>query len=256
LKFLSRLQVPGPTSLDDAANKRYVDSVGEGGGPHALTHIDDEGDRIPNVEPYIDEQNPGAPGLMSAMDKTYVDLAVDIFATATPNGTPGTLVIRDANGFADVGSGSLHASSHIDNSLDRIPDARPYVDSQDPGAPGLMSADMARTLGSATAQGTPYTLVKRNSLGYADVGPPEKHGNEAHLVAFALNSDLALKEPAFTKNTAFNKNFGSTAGTVAKGEELGNLASLKTTAKSSLVGAVNELVDKNFVFFGTYEEWN
>ena len=189
MKFLSRLQVPGPTSLDDAANKRYVDSVGEGGGPHALTHIDDEGDRIPNVEPYIDEQNPGAPGLMSAMDKTYFDFAADIFATATPDGTPRSLVIRDANGFADV-------------------------------------------------------------------GPPEKHGNEAHLVAFALNSDLALKEPAFTKNTAFNKDFGSTAGTVAKGEELGNLTSLKTAVKSSLVGAVNELVDKNFVFFGTYEEWN
>ena len=94
MKFLSRLQVPGPTSLDDAANKRYVDSVGEGGGPHALTHIDDEGDRIPNVEPYIDEQNPGAPGLLSSKDKAKLN---SIKSSSIPV-VGETLVERDFDG--------------------------------------------------------------------------------------------------------------------------------------------------------------
>jgi len=35
----------------------------------------------------------------------------------------------------------------------------------------------------------------------------------------ALTSDLAAYEPAFSKNTAFNKNFGTTAGTVAEGND-------------------------------------
>jgi hypothetical protein len=189
LKFLSRPQVPAPSVAGDAANKGYVDSVGEGGGPHASTHITDNEDRIPDAQPYVDAQNPGAPGLMSALDKKNFDQA----------------------------AAALLLSTH---------------------------------------EATPYTLVMRNGAGYADVGPPNKHGNSAHNEDYATASELALKEPAFTKNTAFNKNFGSTAGTVAKGEELGNLTSLKTAVKSSLVGAVNELVDKNFVFFGTYEEWN
>ena len=41
----------------------------------------------------------------------------------------------------------------------------------------------------------------------------------------ALTNDLGNYEPSFTKNSAFNKNFGTTAGTVAEGNQLNNYVS-------------------------------
>lgn len=87
-----------------------------------------------------------------------------------------------------------------------------------------------------------------------------------------LNDALDSKEPAFSKNTAFNKNFGTAAGTVSEGNHThdfgdltnipttlsgfgitdaytksesdaitGDLDNLETTDKSNLVAALNEL---------------
>lgn len=44
----------------------------------------------------------------------------------------------------------------------------------------------------------------------------------------AIFDALATKEPSFTKNTAFNKNFGTTAGTVVEGGTLGSNAYTST----------------------------
>jgi hypothetical protein len=50
-----------------------------------------------------------------------------------------------------------------------------------------------------------------------------------------VNGGLATKENAFTKNTAFNKNFGTTAGTVVEGGTLGSNA-YSSTAFAPLNG--------------------
>lgn len=89
-------------------------------------------------------------------------------------------------------------------------------------------------------------------------------------------SKISDMEPAFTKNTAFNKNFGTIAGTVCDGgdsrlsdartptshgndkhsnnyatetaltttdNKIGNLTNLETVNKTNVVSAINELVD-------------
>ena len=48
------------------------------------------------------------------------------------------------------------------------------------------------------------------------------------------------KEDAFSKNTAFNKNFGNSADTVVEGNDIGDVSTLDTTSKE-VVGATNEL---------------
>lgn len=63
-------------------------------------------------------------------------------------------------------------------------------------------------------------------------------GNEYLLKAdstiYATQTDLSGKENAFAKNTAFNKNFGTTSGTVAEGNHTHTFASL--TSKPTTVG--------------------
>ena len=48
------------------------------------------------------------------------------------------------------------------------------------------------------------------------------------------------KEDTFSKNTAFNKDFGNIAGTVIEGDDVGDVSILDTTSKE-VVGATNEL---------------
>lgn len=72
---------------------------------------------------------------------------------------------------------------------------------------------------------------------------------------FALTSDLSSYEPSFTKNTAFNKNFGTTVGTVVEGGTLGTNA-YSSTAYLPLSGGTlsNNLTfttDKGIIFGDT-----
>jgi hypothetical protein len=57
-------------------------------------------------------------------------------------------------------------------------------------------------------------------------------------VTSAIQTQLNGKEPSFTKNTGFNKNFGTTAGTVAEGNDsrFHNAVTLGTANGLSLVG--------------------
>ena len=70
----------------------------------------------------------------------------------------------------------------------------------------------------------------------------------------AVISGLATKEPSFTKNTAFNKNFGTTAGTVVEGGTLGSNAYNSTAflplSGGTLTGILNiDGVDSPKIFF-------
>ena len=65
----------------------------------------------------------------------------------------------------------------------------------------------------------------------------------AHGVAniAGLQTTLDGKEPAFSKNTGFNKNFGSTSGTVCQGND-SRLSDARTpTAHSHVIGDVSGL---------------
>jgi hypothetical protein len=60
------------------------------------------------------------------------------------------------------------------------------------------------------------TTASRSGIDTRTSFPPDAHGHTIFDVA-DLTTELAAKEPAFTKNTGFNKNFGTTAGTVSEG---------------------------------------
>lgn len=50
-------------------------------------------------------------------------------------------------------------------------------------------------------------------------GKPTVVFNGSNATELALNSGFVGAEPAFTKNNAFNKNFGTSAGTVCQGND-------------------------------------
>ena len=78
----------------------------------------------------------------------------------------------------------------------------------------------------------------------------------AHQISnvFGLQLELDSKEPSFTKNTAFNKNFGTTTGTVCQGND-SRLSDARTPLAhthtiSDIVNLQNELNNKANTFTG------
>lgn len=71
----------------------------------------------------------------------------------------------------------------------------------------------------------------------------------------AINSALAGKEPSFTKKTAFNKDFGTTSGTVAEGNAVAGKANLTKVLKVNIpalpVGDFAYCTDTRELFIGT-----
>ena len=79
-----------------------------------------------------------------------------------------------------------------------------------------------------------------SSVTWDDItGKPSTFAPSAHTHTIAnitgLQTALNGKEPSFTKNTAFNKNFGTTAGTVSEGNHTHTFASL-TNKPTTLAG--------------------
>ena len=117
------------------------------------------------------------------------------------------------------------------------------------------------------AKGSTFSLSTHNHdtiykpIGYepswGDItGKPTTFAPSAHTHTIANVTDLQTalngKEPSFTKNTAFNKNFGTTAGTVAQGDDSrinngqtafgwGNHASAGYALNSALTAHINKV---------------
>ena len=93
---------------------------------------------------------------------------------------------------------------------------------------------------------TKKIVIKHHNGTDWDIVYPKTTGDQIiqdsdhRLVTDAEKATWNAKEPAITKNTAFNKNFGTTAGTVVEGDKVGNTATLNTTSKV-VVGSINEV---------------
>lgn len=76
----------------------------------------------------------------------------------------------------------------------------------------------------ATSAATAERIIVRDVSGRAKVANPSASDDIATKAtvddhANSLTPHTSVLEPAFTKNTAFNKNFGTTSGTVAQGND-------------------------------------
>ena len=106
-----------------------------------------------------------------------------------------------------------------------------------------VDAEIANLVSSA-----PGTLDTLNELAAALGDDPD--------FATTVTNSIAAKEPSFTKNTAFNKNFGTTSGTVAEGSHNHNSAYLginSTASDSNKLGGVaaSEYFKDNSVVMNT-----
>jgi hypothetical protein len=82
----------------------------------------------------------------------------------------------------------------------------------------------ATTAHGAVSTATASRIIARDSSGRAKVAAPSQSDDIAikSTVDDHVNSSTphtGILEPAFTKNTAFNKNFGTTSGTVCQGND-------------------------------------
>jgi hypothetical protein len=85
---------------------------------------------------------------------------------------------------------------------------KPGVQTTMPNNYSLTMPDATGTLALTSQLPTKTTLGLNNVDNTSDLNKP---------ISTATQTALNLKEPTITKNTAFNKNFGTTAGTVAEG---------------------------------------
>ena len=82
------------------------------------------------------------------------------------------------------------------------------------------------TLAQLNAKISDATLIDTNDARLSDARTPLNHGNEKHSTNF---------EPEFSKNSAFNKNFGTAVSTVCEGDDA-RLSNARTPTTHALAG--------------------
>lgn len=146
------------------------------------------------------------PGTVNALiigDK-FTDLADEVIAafTALNGGTPPT----DYDTIFKIGTRIVAINAHIGASGKTIDQLIADINAKDAGT--VVDSKISTAI-NALIGGAPGALNALNELATAI-------GNDPNFATTITNS-IAQKEPSFAKNTAFNKNFGSVAGTVAEG---------------------------------------
>jgi len=92
---------------------------------------------------------------------------------------------------------------------------------------------------------TPYSATFNNS-GTGDTTGSTFNGSAAKTISY----NTIGAEPAFSKNTAFNKNFGTTAGTVLEGRTFDNFVYGSNQRATSLATVDNAIIKSGFYFSG------
>lgn len=92
--------------------------------------------------------------------------------------------------------------------------------------------DGTTTVANATTAATANKVKNKLSL-LSGAGANTIIYDGSTAVASTINSSFVGAEPAFTKNTAFNKNFGSSAGTVCQGND-GRLSDARRSSNISM----------------------
>lgn len=123
-----------------------------------------------------------------------------------------------ATGALDIGenlSNNVITIQHTDTtSIRHVTDAEKALWNSKQAALGFTPVPDTRTISGKPLNGD-ITLLK----GDVGLGNVDNTADASKPISTATQAALNGKEPSFTKNTAFNKNFGSSAGTVCEGND-------------------------------------
>ncbi|OAV76248.1 hypothetical protein Barb7_00103 [Bacteroidales bacterium Barb7] len=177
-----------------------------------------------------------------ATNKRYVD---DNVATRVPSTALGT-----NGGVATLGSDGKVPSSQLAASVDQIIEVATYSalpvtgqsgkiyfvksEGQSYRWGGTVYVQIASSMSLGETAGTAYEGTKGKAVTDALQQEVWNRQTADGVLENAISSISALAvgaEPAFTKNNAFNKNFGTTAGTVMQGNDSRLLSAVQSSAK-------------------------
>jgi hypothetical protein len=132
-------------------------------------------------------------------------------------GTTASLpIITTTSGVLTTGSFGTTAGTFAQGNDSRLSDARTPLAHTHGNITNAGAIGSTADLVAVTTTSGVLTTASRSGIDTRTSFPPSAHGHTIFDVA-DLTTELAAKEPAFTKNTGFNKNFGTTAGTVSEG---------------------------------------
>jgi hypothetical protein len=161
-----------------------------------------------------------ANGALSATDKTYIDLLKTFFEYDSTNNA--IKALKSLYSTGEVSAYGIGSGGSSGGGVDRL-DAWADYDSTKSGwvlsallgndlntRVGNLEGGSALTLNTTGAGNAITSISKAGTVITATKGATFSLDNHVHTGVY---------EPVFTKNTAFNKNFGTTSGTVAQGND-------------------------------------
>lgn len=138
---------------------------------------------------------------------SYVDDVIDVFATFSRDSVTG--IIYNIRLYLD----STHINEIIVGESGKI-----YIDISGTNIQFRWSGSQWSDISSTIALGETSATAYRGDRGKVAYDYSQRKRSKTDLDA-ALQTEINGKEPGFTKNAAFNKNFGTAAGTVCQGND-------------------------------------
>jgi hypothetical protein len=142
----------------------------------------------------------------------------------------GEFLVETDTGKVKIGDGTLGYKSLPYTIGTRVPEGAKFTDTTYTAGTGLSLNGTSFSISNSGVTAGSYGPSQDSSVGFGDsIGVPYISVNSRGQITSADSRSITLPseptptsigaEPAFAKNTAFNKNFGSAAGTVCQGND-------------------------------------
>lgn len=142
----------------------------------------------------------------------------------------GEFLVETDTGKVKIGDGTLGYKSLPYTIGTRVPEGAKFTDTTYTAGTGLSLNGTSFSISNSGVTAGSYGPSQDSSVGFGDsIDVPYISVNSRGQITSADNRSITLPseptptsigaEPAFAKNTAFNKNFGSAAGTVCQGND-------------------------------------
>lgn len=142
----------------------------------------------------------------------------------------GEFLVETDTGKVKIGDGTLSYESLPYTIGTRVPEGAKFTDTTYTAGTGLSLNGTSFSISNSGVTAGSYGPSQDSSVGFGDsIDVPYISVNSRGQITSADSRSITLPseptptsigaEPAFTKNTAFNKNFGTAAGTVCQGDD-------------------------------------
>lgn len=142
----------------------------------------------------------------------------------------GEFLVETDTGKVKIGDGTLGYKSLPYTIGTRVPEGAKFTDTTYTAGTGLSLNGTSFSISNSGVTAGSYGPSQDSSVGFGDsIDVPYISVNSSGQITSADSRSITLPseptptsigaEPAFTKNTAFNKNFGTAAGTVCQGDD-------------------------------------